>query len=864
AGSTTVADVTVPSFAAVRVTAKRLDGTPLAGVGVYVIDSRGQSPSSATNAAGVAFIQTYVAEGPFTVTLFFQGTLGTGTGVILPTDDNQTVDITVVSNAASISGFVLEGDGVTPLTSGLVQMALNGSSIAASNIAANGAYTINVLPPGTYTAFVTSPGRTFQVPGIVVNPGEAKTQNLKLPAIATLRVTAHRTEGAPIANALVYYDTGLGYINAGFTNASGVVTVPNLSEGQVRILVYGFNGITFTASRTATIAASDNGQIVELDVAVSVGNIAGHVYAADGVSPAPGASVTLIDPQTNSGIAGTATDEFGAYALSNVGLESATFIIQARSPGRGDIVVDVTSAFSGDPTVVDVTLPIGLVRGTVFNADGVTPAASASVTLAQQDPGGDAIFLYGTADEAGVFSIAGVVPGAFDILARDQSGLIEGRASGTLADVVTVVTANVQLAPTTAVSGTVRDASGNPVVFGTVTLWTDGTLSDYNTSTSTNEVGGFTFERVPSGGVTVQSCTNVTSWVCGTSGAVIAGAAVVVDIAIPATGTVSGTVRAADGLTPVPNAPVSVSAGFGGGFVYADANGHYLMTDVQAGLVTVITYDPQTFAILGTKQGTMTVGGNLVIDLTQGVVAPCNPLFTGTDGFVYPASCGGELRGGGTEDGRLRQAYGPDAYKLRLNGTTVAGLASVQMEMNDRQAVYQPFDARDLLATRKLFVPTSGGFARYLDTLSNTSNVPVTVSVQVESSLGGVVRTIVDPASTNNTYAVTLSDPTTQSLSEESPAVRPALAHVFAGTGTPLPVTALRIQRLIGPTFYRWIVTVPAGQSVTLMHFAVQREPTDTAGATAQANALANLTDPNALSGMTAEEKARVVNFVIP
>ena len=71
------------------------------------------------------------------------------------------------------------------------------------------------------------------------------------------------------------------------------------------------------------------------------------------------------------------------------------------------------------------------------------------------------------------------------------------------------------------------------------------------------------------------------------------------------------------------------------------------------------------------------------------------------------------------------------------------------------------------------------------------------------------------------------------------------------------------MQRLIGPSFYEWAVTIPAGESLTFMHFAVQREPTDTAGAAAQALSLASLTDPRALDGMTAAEKAQVVNFKI-
>ena len=49
-----------------------------------------------------------------------------------------------------------------------------------------------------------------------------------------------------------------------------------------------------------------------------------------------------------------------------------------------------------------------------------------------------------------------------------------------------------------------------------------------------------------------------------------------------------------------------------------------------------------------------------------------------------------------------------------------------------------------------------------------------------------------------------------------------------------------------------------------MMHFAIQRAPLDTAGAQSQAVALVNLSDPSALAGMSADEKAQVVNFNVP
>ena len=48
------------------------------------------------------------------------------------------------------------------------------------------------------------------------------------------------------------------------------------------------------------------------------------------------------------------------------------------------------------------------------------------------------------------------------------------------------------------------------------------------------------------------------------------------------------------------------------------------------------------------------------------------------------------------------------------------------------------------------------------------------------------------------------------------------------------------------------------------MHFAVQRAPNAAADATVQAEALMNLTDGAALSGLSETERSQVVNFRIP
>jgi hypothetical protein len=233
--------------------------------------------------------------------------------------------------------------------------------------------------------------------------------------------------------------------------------------------------------------------------------------------------------------------------------------------------------------------------------------------------------------------------------------------------------------------------------------------------------------------------------------------------------------------------------------------------------------------------------------------------------------------GGGTAGGPIAGAYiySYDTYApggRYVGAPDASGVLLIQMPEGGYQLVARASDNVTVLAqgVGEIAAIDDG---RVIDVLFHL--VPVVIGgkvfagdgvtpAQIESDLRGAVHHIVEPNVTGNTYAVTLASPSSQA--EEGSAGRvipPALAHVFANTTALVPVEAVFFQRLDGTSYYRWTVTIPAGESVTLMHFAVQRDPTDTAGAEAQAQALVNLSDANALLGMTAQDKARVVNFKI-
>ena len=93
---------------------------------------------------------------------------------------------------------------------------------------------------------------------------------------------------------------------------------------------------------------------------------------------------------------------------------------------------------------------------------------------------------------------------------------------------------------------------------------------------------------------------------------------------------------------------------------------------------------------------------------------------------------------------------------------------------------------------------------------------------------------------------------------------QPVLAHVFGGAAASVAPGATHFAAGDGHSSYRWTLTIPSGSTVSLLHFAVQREATDQTGALAAAQALSALADADALTGLSSDERARIVNFVVP
>jgi hypothetical protein len=288
----------------------------------------------------------------------------------------------------------------------------------------------------------------------------------------------------------------------------------------------------------------------------------------------------------------------------------------------------------------------------------------------------------------------------------------------------------------------------------------------------------------------------------------------------------------------------------------ADGLGAYQALDVPAGRIQVTAFHPLDAELAGIAEETLEPPDSLNLDVTLGTAVLFLHMLDGFDGFRYDVDCRGQLSDGGRTDETVDDAY-DGTYFVDVGGHGFPCHSVGALEDGGREVSFGTTRVAGLRVARKVFVPAAGGFARYLEVLTNPGPVSRTVTVHVQGYLGSQAstRVVVPPSETNNTFVLT---------DQQETCCDPVLAHVFAGTGAPVGTAALRFQDGDGFIQYSWEVTIPAGGTSILMHFAVQRDPSDTAGARAQAEALAALIDAAPLSGMTASERAQVVNFVIP
>jgi hypothetical protein len=298
-----------------------------------------------------------------------------------------------------------------------------------------------------------------------------------------------------------------------------------------------------------------------------------------------------------------------------------------------------------------------------------------------------------------------------------------------------------------------------------------------------------------------------------------------------------------------------------------DQNGEATFTGIPPGDVSISSGAPPD---LGWDAGRLPEGGSLDLVLRIGERYWFPITLTGDPDDEITAAAYGE--GDVRTDGSCTPFCGTYA---RLQSVPPAGdeppyfpaRAAGRVLQDGREVANGPGRLFGLEIERRQFVPVGGRFIRFLDVIRNPTTAAVTVTYDLEQYLSmGSGTWLVDSTSSGDTtfgaedqYAVVTHDDDLD---------LPAIAFVLGGPQASVPHGELQWNTdAPNEQWYRstWpALTLQPGQTVILMQFLVQKPGGAAAEALGQAQALASLTDPDALAGLSPQERAAIVNFLIP
>ena len=851
-GSEQRVDIRRPGMAALQVTVTR-DGSPLSGAMLEIQHGLATffTPAGTTNGSGVATIAG-VPEGRWTLRV-----RSGQTGALLlelddtldPALDGQTVPVaaTVAAAAsANVRGIVVAADGVTPVANATVSLRdRTGREITTLTSGADGRFDAGVIdadPNGLVLRAVSPSGAVS-----VEQPGRTDGGDVELQLdvrVATLGGTvfaANQTTKVP--GAVVTVKEGTRQVAQATTDANG--------DYSVALAVAGDGSFSAEAATADGIGrVSHAGQVTVQAEALSqnftlpltLGSVAGRVLAGDGTVAVPAATVTLKRPD-GTVVASTDTAADGTYAFPTVLAEAAGVRVEASAKGRGGPFVktaDLTLATGAN--ALDLRLDVTAIVGTATDSTGATLMPSAFAFDAE----GLSYFAHAAAAN-GAFMVLGVPVGPVSVFVQRVNTQIAETIERELPS-SGVLVADVTLPAGGTVTGKLTTTGGDPLP-SDVGLVSSGTTAGYVYRTTTLADGIFTFTDVPAGPAYVgayEQAGGQASLSRGSKETTVV-ASTTTNVVFPVqpfgavTTTIAGTTQCCPTVTVTSDAGAP-ALGFltqGSAFPMGGTSLQFITGVPRGNLRITVKHDGAVGVAYGhsSMQPFAVTLGN----------ATTFPFTLSTDGGVdYRVSESGRL--GGNAGSSFSQGHG-----LTVNGSRFTGHDEGLLELSGRQIVLGPNTHGVLRVVRKVFVSPTG-FVRYLDIVQNVSSIAQTVELGMISGLtAGQFRAVVAPGAASGRYAVTDDG-------VSGTPTRGAVAHVFSGAGQVAARPRVSSATIDGSVR----VTVPAGATRAVLRFVSQHAVGASDAAAAQAEALSSLSDPQALTGLTAAERSWIVNFVVP
>ncbi|MEB3103843.1 MSCRAMM family protein [Ferviditalea candida] len=561
------------------------NGQPLQGVLVELLDNANQLVSTTTTDAIGHYSIIGFSPGSYRLLFSKTGFADQLIGLEVGLGETKTINVNLQTNFGSISGLVTDSQTGLPLAHSIIRVVNPAGVTLTSTIAdANGFYSVDSLPPGTYAITFSEDGYADQTIGATVISGQDTPVNAALDKLAGAIAGVVTDEfGLPLAQAIIRVFFNELVVATVTTTANGNYQITGLSPGIYTVRaeaagyireVLGATVVTFETARADFVLTRNPGILL------------GTVQDSSG-NPLPGSTITVRENTAVSPVIGrTVTDENGNYIFST--LAPGSYIISAECTG---FQIGQTSVFivSVEQTRADFRLqPVpGVISGQILDASTGSPITSANVEVRIVNANGTVIKTT-YSDAHGLYTASDLPPGTYAVISSAKN-FQTNSASVTLSSGETAIVNLALLPGPGAVTGLVRDAVSQLGIAGATVKVADANGVITGTAI-TDAQGAFTVTGLAPGSYTISAIAD--GFQSGMVGAIVPSALTINTILnlLRNPGSIIGTV------SPAPNGTLVQLYDTNNLYLaskVADANGLFRFENISEGSYIVTATAPE-------------------------------------------------------------------------------------------------------------------------------------------------------------------------------------------------------------------------------------------------------------------------------